>query len=169
MHHIDDIMMGKWLNNCVGRKNYLTFVCLMAFSFVWLVLECGVGIAVLVKCFVYKKAPENHITERLGEGFCLQWYVKSSLYFDQICESLTSGPSHSIDITREAIRGGADAVIAIGGDGTLHKVHPDPFLKSKISSFYFQTFAQLSDAASGPILSMDAGRSRNDNDPNDIF
>ncbi|XP_047269472.1 protein S-acyltransferase 21-like [Capsicum annuum] len=63
----------QWLNNCVGRKNYITFVCLMAFSFVWLVLECGVGIAVLVKCLVYKKAPENYITERLGEGFCLQW------------------------------------------------------------------------------------------------
>ncbi|KAF3619260.1 hypothetical protein FXO37_33794 [Capsicum annuum] len=107
-----------------------------------LVLECGVGIAVLVKCLVYKKAPENYITERLGEGFCLQWY---------------------------AIREGADAVIAIGGDGTLHKVHPDPFLKSKISSFYFQTSAQLSDAASRPISPMDAGRSRDDNDPNDIF
>ncbi|KAF8045335.1 hypothetical protein N665_5164s0001 [Sinapis alba] len=40
-----------------------------------------------------------------------------------ICESLTSGPSHAIDITREAIRDGADyAVIAVGGDGTLHEV-----------------------------------------------
>ncbi|XP_013631635.1 PREDICTED: sphingoid long-chain bases kinase 2, mitochondrial-like isoform X3 [Brassica oleracea var. oleracea] len=42
--------------------------------------------------------------------------------FLQICESLTSGPSHAIDITREAIRDGADAVIAVGGDGTLHEV-----------------------------------------------
>ncbi|XP_051145440.1 sphingoid long-chain bases kinase 2, mitochondrial isoform X2 [Andrographis paniculata] len=40
----------------------------------------------------------------------------------KICESLTSGPSHAIDITREAIRDGADAVIAVGGDGTLHEV-----------------------------------------------
>ncbi|KAJ8900654.1 hypothetical protein K2173_025431 [Erythroxylum novogranatense] len=39
-----------------------------------------------------------------------------------ICESLTSGPYHAIDITREAIREGADAVIAVGGDGTLHEV-----------------------------------------------
>ncbi|KAL3814811.1 hypothetical protein ACJIZ3_016079 [Penstemon smallii] len=39
-----------------------------------------------------------------------------------ICESLTSGPCHAIDITREAIREGADAVIAVGGDGTLHEV-----------------------------------------------
>ncbi|PON97320.1 Diacylglycerol/lipid kinase [Trema orientale] len=42
--------------------------------------------------------------------------------FRVICESLTSGPSHAIDITREAIREGADAVIAVGGDGTLHEV-----------------------------------------------
>ncbi|XP_033146820.1 sphingoid long-chain bases kinase 2, mitochondrial isoform X1 [Brassica rapa] len=40
----------------------------------------------------------------------------------QIKEYLTSGPSHAIDITREAIRDGADAVIAVGGDGTLHEV-----------------------------------------------
>ncbi|CAN4123120.1 unnamed protein product [Withania somnifera] len=59
----------RWLNNCVGRKNYITFVCLMAFSFVWLIFECGVGIAVLVRCFVDKKATENQIIERLGEGF----------------------------------------------------------------------------------------------------
>ncbi|XP_038974625.1 sphingoid long-chain bases kinase 2, mitochondrial-like isoform X1 [Phoenix dactylifera] len=39
-----------------------------------------------------------------------------------ICESITSGPSHAMDITREAIREGADAVIAVGGDGTLHEV-----------------------------------------------
>ncbi|KAI3953358.1 hypothetical protein MKX01_042336 [Papaver californicum] len=39
-----------------------------------------------------------------------------------ICECLTSAPSHAIDITREAIREGADAVVAVGGDGTLHEV-----------------------------------------------
>ncbi|XP_030457220.1 sphingoid long-chain bases kinase 2, mitochondrial [Syzygium oleosum] len=39
-----------------------------------------------------------------------------------ICESFTSGPSHATDITRESIREGADAVIAVGGDGTLHEV-----------------------------------------------
>ncbi|KAL2506015.1 Protein S-acyltransferase 21 [Abeliophyllum distichum] len=59
----------RWLNNCVGRKNYITFVCLMAASLVWLVFECGVGIAVLVRCFVERKATENQITDRLGDGF----------------------------------------------------------------------------------------------------
>ncbi|KAL6649124.1 hypothetical protein ACP70R_013348 [Stipagrostis hirtigluma subsp. patula] len=39
-----------------------------------------------------------------------------------ICECITTGPSHAIDVTREAIKDGADAVIAVGGDGTLHEV-----------------------------------------------
>ncbi|GLT71118.1 hypothetical protein SLA2020_431590 [Shorea laevis] len=50
-------------------------------------------------------------------------YLRSRLGRDcNIFESLTSGPSHAIDITREAIREGADAVVAVGGDGTLHEV-----------------------------------------------
>ncbi|XP_030492277.2 sphingoid long-chain bases kinase 2, mitochondrial [Cannabis sativa] len=50
-------------------------------------------------------------------------YLRSRLGSNcNISESLTSGPSHAIDITREAIREGADAVIAVGGDGTLHEV-----------------------------------------------
>ncbi|PIN14671.1 DHHC-type Zn-finger protein [Handroanthus impetiginosus] len=59
----------RWLNNCVGRKNYITFVSLMAASLVWLVFECAVGIAVLVRCFVDRKATENEIISRLGDGF----------------------------------------------------------------------------------------------------
>ncbi|KAF9687849.1 hypothetical protein SADUNF_Sadunf02G0135900 [Salix dunnii] len=50
-------------------------------------------------------------------------YLRSRLGKNcNICESLTSGPYHAIDITREAIREGADAVVAVGGDGTLHEV-----------------------------------------------
>ncbi|KAK1296366.1 hypothetical protein QJS10_CPB15g00778 [Acorus calamus] len=50
-------------------------------------------------------------------------YLRSRVGGDcNICESITSGPSHAIDITREAIREGVDAVIAVGGDGTLHEV-----------------------------------------------
>ncbi|GER29342.1 S-acyltransferase [Striga asiatica] len=59
----------RWLNNCVGRKNYITFICLMAASLLWLVFECAVGILVLVRCFVERKATENDITNRLGDGF----------------------------------------------------------------------------------------------------
>lgn len=34
-----------------------------------LTFECGVGIAVLVRCFVHKKATESQIADRLGDGF----------------------------------------------------------------------------------------------------
>ncbi|XP_074590219.1 putative protein S-acyltransferase 19 [Curcuma longa] len=59
----------RWLNNCVGRKNYITFISLMATSLFWLAIECGVGIAVLVLCFVNKDSMENNIKEKLGNGF----------------------------------------------------------------------------------------------------
>ncbi|XP_042495929.1 probable protein S-acyltransferase 19 [Macadamia integrifolia] len=59
----------RWLNNCVGRKNYVTFICLMATSLIWLVIEAGVGIAVFVRCFVDKGNMENQIIDRLGNGF----------------------------------------------------------------------------------------------------
>lgn len=41
----------------------------MAVSLVWLLVECGVGIAVLVRCFVDKKDTENLIAVKLGAGF----------------------------------------------------------------------------------------------------
>ncbi|KAK6918019.1 Palmitoyltransferase, DHHC domain, partial [Dillenia turbinata] len=59
----------RWLNNCVGRKKYVTFISLMAFSLIWLIIEAGVGIYVLVRCFVNKKNMEAEIIDRLGNGF----------------------------------------------------------------------------------------------------
>ncbi|XP_020100679.1 probable protein S-acyltransferase 19 isoform X3 [Ananas comosus] len=59
----------RWLNNCVGRRNYITFIALMATSLVWLLIEFGVGIAVIVLCFVDKKAMESTIEDKLGNGF----------------------------------------------------------------------------------------------------
>ncbi|KAH7533613.1 probable protein S-acyltransferase 19 isoform X2 [Ziziphus jujuba] len=59
----------RWLNNCVGYKNYVSFICLMAISLLWLVIEAGVGISVLVRCFVNKKSMEAEIIDRLGNGF----------------------------------------------------------------------------------------------------
>ncbi|TVU10462.1 hypothetical protein EJB05_43994 [Eragrostis curvula] len=57
----------RWLNNCVGRKNYFTFLALMAISLIWLAIEFGAGIAVIVLCFVDKNAQGN-IQEKLGNG-----------------------------------------------------------------------------------------------------
>ncbi|CAK7345996.1 unnamed protein product [Dovyalis caffra] len=59
----------RWLNNCVGRKNYITFVSLMATSLVWLMVEFGVGVAVLIRCFVNRKGVDHQIVEKLGNGF----------------------------------------------------------------------------------------------------
>ncbi|GJM99549.1 hypothetical protein PR202_ga16659 [Eleusine coracana subsp. coracana] len=58
---------AEWLNNCVGRKNYFTFLALMAISLIWLAIEFGVGIAVMVLCFVDKNSTRN-IQDRLGNG-----------------------------------------------------------------------------------------------------
>jgi diacylglycerol kinase (ATP) len=35
---------------------------------------------------------------------------------------LTERPGHAIDLARDAARGGAELVVAVGGDGTLHEV-----------------------------------------------
>ncbi|XP_061362417.1 probable protein S-acyltransferase 19 isoform X2 [Gastrolobium bilobum] len=59
----------RWLNNCVGHKNYHSFIALMAFSLTWLVIEAGVGVAVLVRFFVKKRGMESEIIDRLGNGF----------------------------------------------------------------------------------------------------
>ncbi|KAF0898379.1 hypothetical protein E2562_007222 [Oryza meyeriana var. granulata] len=57
----------RWLNNCVGRKNYFTFLALMITSLLWLAIEIGVGIAVLVVCFVNKNS-ESIIQDKLANG-----------------------------------------------------------------------------------------------------
>ncbi|MBI4510679.1 MAG: diacylglycerol kinase family lipid kinase [Deltaproteobacteria bacterium] len=39
--------------------------------------------------------------------------------FEQV---MTSGPGHATELARKALKQGADVVVAIGGDGTLHEV-----------------------------------------------
>ncbi|WVZ91725.1 hypothetical protein U9M48_037858 [Paspalum notatum var. saurae] len=58
----------RWLNNCVGRKNYFTFLALMTTSLLWLAIEIGVGIAVIVVCFANKNS-KSIIEDKLGNGF----------------------------------------------------------------------------------------------------
>ncbi|CAM8977495.1 unnamed protein product [Rhodiola kirilowii] len=76
---------------------------------------------------------------RTGEDWkSLLPYVRSRLGGDCIIsESLTSGPAHAIDITREAIRQGADAVIAVGGDGTLHELHFLLLFQKIVNGFFW--------------------------------
>ena len=42
---------------------------MISLSLSQLVTEAGVGIAVLVRCFVNKKSMEDEIVDRLGNGF----------------------------------------------------------------------------------------------------
>src|SRR4029079_13404293 len=37
-------------------------------------------------------------------------------------EAITEGPGDATRLTREALRGGAERVVAIGGDGTINEV-----------------------------------------------
>nr|VDC76915.1 unnamed protein product [Brassica rapa] len=59
----------KWLNNCVGRKNYMSFVSLVTASLLWLIIEAAVGVAVIVRVFSDKKRMETEIVTRLGSSF----------------------------------------------------------------------------------------------------
>lgn len=59
----------RWLNNCVGSKNYGTFVALMFTSLALLTVEWGIGTAVLVRCFVDEGGVESQIVDKLGNSF----------------------------------------------------------------------------------------------------
>src|SRR5581483_297710 len=39
----------------------------------------------------------------------------------EVIERLTDGPGSAVRLAETAARGGADAVVAVGGDGTLHE------------------------------------------------
>ncbi|CAN6467062.1 unnamed protein product [Victoria cruziana] len=41
----------RWLNNCIGKRNYTTFILLMVFVMLMLAIEGGIGIVVFVRCF----------------------------------------------------------------------------------------------------------------------
>ncbi|RZS18299.1 hypothetical protein BHM03_00050540 [Ensete ventricosum] len=45
----------QWLNNCIGRKNYTTFILLMLLTLLMLILEGGTAIVVFIRCFTNGK------------------------------------------------------------------------------------------------------------------
>ncbi|CAO2177329.1 unnamed protein product [Urochloa humidicola] len=70
----------RWLNNCVGRKNYFTFLALMTTSLLWLAIEIGVGIAVLLVCFTNKNS-KSIIQDKLGNGFPRPAFATIVIFF----------------------------------------------------------------------------------------
>ncbi|KAF8653970.1 hypothetical protein HU200_062110 [Digitaria exilis] len=70
----------QWLNNCVGRKNYFTFLALMTTSLLWLAIEIGVGVAVLVICFTNKNS-ERIIHDKLGHGLPRPGFATIVVFF----------------------------------------------------------------------------------------
>ncbi|XP_022770718.1 protein S-acyltransferase 18-like isoform X2 [Durio zibethinus] len=55
----------EWLNNCVGKRNYTTFILLMIFVLLMLILEGGTTIAIFIRCFADKKGIEQELEKRL--------------------------------------------------------------------------------------------------------
>ncbi|KAG2628679.1 protein S-acyltransferase 18-like isoform X1 [Panicum virgatum] len=55
----------RWLNNCIGRRNYATFILLMFFVLLMLVIEGGTAIAVFVRCFVDSRGVKMEMEHRL--------------------------------------------------------------------------------------------------------
>ncbi|THU64000.1 hypothetical protein C4D60_Mb01t21820 [Musa balbisiana] len=45
----------RWLNNCIGRKNYTTFILLMLLTLLMLIIQGGTAIVVFVRCFTNGK------------------------------------------------------------------------------------------------------------------
>ncbi|BBN00402.1 palmitoyltransferase ZDHHC1/11 [Marchantia polymorpha subsp. ruderalis] len=59
----------RWLNNCIGKKNYKTFVAVMVASLLMLITQWSIGIFVLVRCFRDKHKFDEEIVEKLGSSF----------------------------------------------------------------------------------------------------
>ncbi|XP_072968070.1 protein S-acyltransferase 18 [Typha angustifolia] len=55
----------KWLNNCIGRRNYTTFILLMVFILLMLIIEGGTAIAIFVRCFADSKGIKKEMEQKL--------------------------------------------------------------------------------------------------------
>ncbi|KAG6528805.1 hypothetical protein ZIOFF_010990 [Zingiber officinale] len=61
----------RWINNCIGRKNYKRFFILMVFA----LLLWAVGMLVLILCFVERRRFSAKIVSKLGSSFSLAPFI----------------------------------------------------------------------------------------------
>ncbi|KAE8809826.1 putative S-acyltransferase [Hordeum vulgare] len=55
----------RWLNNCIGRRNYAAFILLMLFVLLMLVIEGGTAVAIFIRCFIDSKGLKTEMEHRL--------------------------------------------------------------------------------------------------------
>ena len=63
-------------------------------------------------------------------------------------EAITEGPGDATRLTREALRGGAERVVAIGGDGTINEV---------VNGFFDERGAAIAADASMAVIPFGTG------------
>jgi len=63
-------------------------------------------------------------------------------------EAITQGPGDATRLTREALRGGAERVVAIGGDGTINEV---------VNGFFDEAGLAIAPAASFAVIPFGTG------------
>ncbi|KAG6498857.1 hypothetical protein ZIOFF_038607 [Zingiber officinale] len=70
----------QWLNNCIGRKNYTTFILLMVLTLLMLIVEGGSAIIIFIRCFTSGKTLAHEAKEILHAEIPKGVFVAISIF-----------------------------------------------------------------------------------------